>query len=170
MRRVMGVVIDAVLVVAFGGCFVGFVGQGLVAESLIFSGLLMFHLYRLFQSACFDYDELAFAEDFHGGELAQSIEVIRENAMTPFQWNVTVFGQRVVVVVEPSVTVEGLAVEGQIDPHGIKALVDFAREGDEATFREYAGCLGVSADRLDALWAGTVARARGSATSEVVGA
>jgi len=40
----------------------------------------------------------------------------------------------------------------------VETLLDLARAGDEATFKELARSLGVAPARLDALWAGTVAR------------
>jgi hypothetical protein len=40
-----------------------------------------------------------------------------------------------------------------------ETLVDLARAGDEATFRDLARAVGVAPDQIDALWRGTLARA-----------
>ena len=42
----------------------------------------------------------------------------------------------------------------------LETLLDLARAGDEATFRDLALAFGVPAAEVDGLWAGTLARAR----------
>ena len=44
----------------------------------------------------------------------------------------------------------------------LPVLLDLARDGDEATFRELAQCLGMEASRVDELWARTVTRVAAS--------
>ena len=50
------------------------------------------------------------------------------------------------------------------DPPGdqFETLLDLARAGDEATFKDLALSIGIPPAQVDSLWAGTVARVRGA--------
>lgn len=60
----------------------------------------------------------------------------------------------------PDPSFQSPALEHMVEETHIDTLVDLAKHGEEATFKELARTLGVAADRVDELWAGTVRRIR----------
>ena len=51
--------------------------------------------------------------------------------------------------------VPGLSAHTEIDPDLVATLLEAARAGEEATFRELAMMRGVPAEEIPAMWAGT---------------
>jgi hypothetical protein len=47
-----------------------------------------------------------------------------------------------------------------VDQTHIETLIDLAKHGEEATFKELARMLGVAADQVDELWTGTIRRVK----------
>ena len=60
----------------------------------------------------------------------------------------------------PDPSFQAPMLEHLVEETHIDTLVDLAKHGEEATFKELARTLGVAADRVDELWAGTVRRIR----------
>ena len=55
---------------------------------------------------------------------------------------------------------EAPLLEQAVEATHIETLMDLAKHGEEATFKELARTLGVAAERLDELWAGTIRRVK----------
>ena len=60
----------------------------------------------------------------------------------------------------PDPSYQAPLVEHAVEATHVDVLIDLAKQGEETTFKDLAQTLGVPAERLDALWTGTVRRVK----------
>lgn len=58
----------------------------------------------------------------------------------------------------PDPSYQSTLVEHAVEATHVDVLIELAKQGEEATFKDLARTLGVAADRVDALWTGTTRR------------
>lgn len=58
----------------------------------------------------------------------------------------------------PDPSFQATLLERTVEATHVDVLIDLAKQGEEATFKELARTLGVAADKIDELWTGTVRR------------